>query len=408
MIILYRKDRISEPRRGPVMTDTAQLPFNDHQTAASAIKKGNTKEYTTGILPSQAIRGLIATGEITAQNPIPKQQIQPASIDLRLGVMAYRVRGSFLPGPHSTVRKRLADFTMHEIDVTDGAVLEKGCVYVVPLQENLNLSKDISGLANPKSSTGRLDIFTRVITNYAAEFDRIPPGYKGPLFAEISPLTFSVKIRAGTSLSQLRFRRGSPPPFEAAMRSLHERTPLITTKGAVKADITKTGVAFTVDLMGDPDTGIVGYKAKRHADVVDLEKISHYEVDDFWDPVYSRNSNSLILDVDNFYILASKEAVTIPPDHAAEMCPYDTYVGEFRVHYAGFFDPGFGLDNAGGHGSRAVLEVRSHDVPFVLEDNQRVGRLVYQRLTAVPDQLYGQEIGSNYQKQGLKLSKHFK
>ena len=390
------------------MTNTAQLPFNDQQPTVSTIKKGNTKEYTTGILPSQAIRGLIATGEITAQNPIPEQQIQPASIDLRLGVVAYRVRGSFLPGPHSTVRKRLADFTMHEIDVTDGAVLEKGCVYVVPLQENLNLSKDISGLANPKSSTGRLDIFTRVITNYAAEFDRIPPGYKGELFAEISPLTFSVKIRAGTSLSQLRFRRGSPPSFEAAMRRLHERTPLITTKDAGKADITKTGVAFTVDLMGDPDTGIVGYKAKRHADVVDLEKISHYEVDDFWDPVYSRNSNSLILDVDNFYILASKEAVTIPPDHAAEMCPYDTYVGEFRVHYAGFFDPGFGLDNAGGHGSRAVLEVRSHDVPFVLEDSQRVGRLVYQRLTAVPDQLYGQEIGSNYQKQGLKLSKHFK
>lgn len=359
-------------------------------------------------MPSQAIRNLIAAGEITTQNPIPEQQIQPASIDLRLGVVAYRVRGSFLPGPHSTVRKRLADFTMHEIDVTDGAVLEKGCVYVVPLQENLNLSKEISGLANPKSSTGRLDIFTRVITNYAAEFDRIPPGYKGGLFAEISPLTFSVKIRAGTSLSQLRFRRGSPPSFEAAMRRLHERTPLITTKDAGKADITKTGVAFTVDLMGDPDTGIVGYKAKRHADVVDLEKISHYEVDDFWDPVYSRNSNSLILDVDNFYILASKEAVTIPPDHAAEMCPYDTYVGEFRVHYAGFFDPGFGLDNAGGRGSRAVLEVRSHDVPFVLEDSQRVGRLVYQRLTAVPNQLYGQEIGSNYQKQGLKLSKHFK
>lgn len=390
------------------MTDTAQLPFNDQQPTASAIKKGNTKEYTTGILPSQAIRNLIAAGEITTQNPIPEQQIQPASIDLRLGIVAYRVRGSFLPGPHSTVRKRLADFTMHEIDVTDGAVLEKGCVYVVPLQENLNLSKDISGLANPKSSTGRLDIFTRVITNYAAEFDRIPPGYKGGLFAEISPLTFSVKIRAGTSLSQLRFRRGSPPPFEAAMRRLHERTPLITTKDAGKADITKTGVAVTVDLMGDPDTGIVGYKAKRHADVVDLEKIFHYEVDDFWDPVYSRNGNSLILDVDNFYILASKEAVTIPPDHAAEMCPYDTYVGEFRVHYAGFFDPGFGLDNAGGHGSRAVLEVRSHDVPFVLEDSQRVGRLVYQRLTAVPDQLYGQEIGSNYQKQGLKLSKHFK
>ena len=390
------------------MTNTTQLPFDSEISTDGTPKEKTSQEFTTGILPSQTIRGMIAAGEITAENPILDIHIQPASIDLRLGDVAYRVRGSFLPGPRSKVLSRLEDFTMHEIKLNGGAVLEKGCVYVVPLQEGLSLGKEVSGLANPKSSTGRLDIFTRIISDYTTEFDRIPMGYKGSLFAEISPLTFSVKVRTGTTLSQLRLRRGSPPPFEINMRRLHERTPLIASNGEKKADITKTGVAFTVDLNGNPTNEIVGYKAKRHTDVIDVEKVNYYEVEDFWDPVYNRSSNSLILDIDDFYILASKEAVSVPPDHAAEMCPYDTYVGEFRVHYAGFFDPGFGHNHTGGKGSRAVLEVRSHDVPFVLEDGQMVGRLLYQRLTKTPDQLYGSKIGSNYQKQGLKLSKHFK
>ena len=390
------------------MTHTTQLPFDSEISAVETLKQKASQEYTTGILPSQTIRGLMAAGDIAAENPILEKQIQPASIDLRLGDVAYRVRGSFLPGRRSKVLSRLEDFTMHAIKLNKGAVLEKGCVYVVPLQESLSLGKEVSGLANPKSSTGRLDIFTRIISDYATEFDRVPMGYKGALFAEISPLTFSVKVQTGTTLSQLRLRRGSPPPFEISMRRLHERTPLIASNGEKKADITKTGVAFTVDLEGHSNTGVVGYKAKRHADVIDVEKAGYYEAKDFWDPVYNQGSNSLILDIDDFYILASKEAVSVPPDHAAEMCPYDTYVGEFRVHYAGFFDPGFGHNNTGGNGSRAVLEVRSHDVPFVLEDGQMVGRLLYQRLTKIPDQLYGSEIGSNYQKQGLKLSKHFK
>ncbi len=389
------------------MVYTAQLPLDGTASDAPEVEP-DAKEFRTGILPAQVMRALIGAGDIQSDTPIPEDQIQPASIDLRLGDLAYRVRGSFLPGPNATVRGRLESFTMHEIDLTDGAVLEKGCVYLVPLQESLSLKKDVSGMANPKSSTGRLDIFTRVITDYTGEFDKVPAGYKGPLYAEISPLTFSVKVRTGTRLSQLRLRRGSPPSFETAMRRLHERTPLVAGEGIEDADITSTGVAFTVDLQGDPGTGIVGYKAKRHADVIDMEKIGHYEIHDFWDPIYNRGSNNLTLDTDYFYILASREAVSVPPDHAAEMRPYDTYVGEFRVHYAGFFDPGFGHDAAGGGGSRAVLEVRSHDVPFVLEDGQVVGRLVYERLTAVPHQLYGQDIGSNYQQQGLKLSKHFK
>ncbi len=389
------------------MAENANRPL-DSPTSLADATLSDSQEYSTGILPSQTMRALIHAGDIKSEVPIPDDQIQPASIDLRLGNIAYRIRGSFLPGPLATVNERLKSFTMHEINITDGAVLEKGCVYLVPLQERLNLNKDVSGMANPKSSTGRLDIFTRVITDYTGEFDRVSAGYKGPLYAEISPLTFSVKVRTGTRLSQLRLRRGSPTSFEATMRRLHERTPLVAGENSARADITSTGVAFTVDLQGDPDTGIIGYKAKRHADVIDVENIGHYDIDDFWDPIHNRGQNNLTLDTDDFYILASKEAVSVPPDYAAEMRPYDTYVGEFRVHYAGFFDPGFGHDAAGGSGSRAVLEVRSHDVPFVLEDGQVVGRLVYERLTTVPDQLYGQDIGSNYQQQGLKLSKHFK
>lgn len=385
------------------MVENATLPLGDPADDEAPA----TPKFTTGILPRQAMRALIGTGEIEAQNPISDDQIQPASIDLRLGEIAYRVRGSFLPGQNASVRSRLDNFTMHEIDLSGGAVLEKGCVYVVPLQEALSLKKEVSGMANPKSSTGRLDIFTRVITDYTGEFDHILPGYKGPLYAEISPLTFSVKVRTGTRLSQLRLRRGSPPPTDIGMRRLHQRSPLVAA-GEGKPDIAKQGVAFTVDLVHADPSGIIGYRAKRHTDVIDVEKVDHYEVDDFWDPIFARGKDAIILDPDDFYILASREAVSVPPDHAAEMRAYDTLVGEFRVHYAGFFDPGFGYDEAGGGGSRAVLEVRSHDVPFVLEHGQMVGRLVYERLMAVPDRIYGSGIGSSYQAQGLKLSKHFK
>jgi dCTP deaminase len=388
------------------MSENAPLPLGDAAATDSDGAPGSPT-FTTGILPCQGMRALVATGEIEVAEPVADDQIQPASIDLRLGETAYRVRGSFLPGQSATVRSRLDNFTMHEVDLTAGAVLEKGCVYVVPLLESLSLKKEVSGMANPKSSTGRLDIFTRVITDYTGEFDRILPGYKGPLYAEISPLTFSVKVRTGTRLSQLRLRRGSPQSTDIGMRRLHERSPLVA-DGDGKADIAKHGVAFTVDLISASASGVVGYRAKRHTDVIDVEKIGHYEVEEFWEPIFAHGKDAIILDPDDFYILASREAVSVPPDHAAEMRAYDTLVGEFRVHYAGFFDPGFGYDEAGGSGSRAVLEVRSHDVPFVLEHGQMVGRLIYERLMAVPDQIYGSGIGSNYQAQGLKLSKHFK
>ena len=360
-------------------------------------------EFSTGILPCQALSAAIASGEISADAPIGPELIQPASLDLRLGATAYRVRASFLPGAGKAVGDKLADFTMHSFSLTDGAVLEKGCVYIVPLQEGLKLKARTGAMANPKSSTGRLDIFTRVITDGAEEFDRIGVGYKGPLYAEISPRTFSVKVRTGSRLCQLRLRRGASTASDAATRRLHERSPLIA---GGELDV-ESGVALSVDLAGESKTGIVGYRAKHHTGIVDVDNVGGYAIDDFWEPITAPKGH-IILDPDDFYILASREAVAVPPDHAAEMRAYDTLVGEFRVHYAGFFDPGFGHDAAGGKGSRAVLEVRSHDVPFVLEHGQTVGRLIYERLTALPDRLYGQGIGSNYQAQGLKLSKHFR
>jgi dCTP deaminase len=368
-------------------------------------------DRSTGLLPSQLLREAVALGrEILSRQPIGDDQIQPASIDLRLGEVAYRVRASFLPGARASVRDKLDLLSMHRIDLTQGAVLEKDCVYIVPLLEYVALRKRTSAAANPKSSTGRLDVFARVITDHGTEFDRIREGYKGPLFAEISPRAFSILVRAGSRLVQLRIRRGSPGFSDTALRRLHEEVGLVETPaGSPPGPQTiRNGLAFTVDVAGDTATGIVGFKARRHTDVVDVDRSDHYDPRDFWKAVYSRRGEGIVLDPNDFYILASREAVVVPPDHAAEMLPYDTFVGEFRVHYAGFFDPGFGAPETGGAGSRAVLEVRSHEVPFLIEDGQIVGRLVYERLITRPDKLYGSPIGSSYQRQGLALSKHFK
>jgi len=364
-----------------------------------------SSRHSTGLLPSQEIRKLIADGVVTGDRPIDDEQIQPASLDLRLGPVAYRIRASFLPGSRNTVAEKMANFTMHEIDLTGGAVLEKGCVYLVPVMERLALKRRITALANPKSSTGRLDIFTRLITDRATEFERVPEGYAGPLYAEISPRTFSVLVRMGTRLSQLRFRRGAPSATDAAMRRLHASEPLVQTED--QNAVIERGVAISVDLGSAGNDTPIGYRAKKHADLIDLAKIAHYDRRDFWEPL-TPSPRGLVLNPDDFYILASKESVSVPPDHAAEMVPYDPWTGEFRVHYAGFFDPGFGHRAGGGQGTRAVLEVRSHDVPFVIEDGQIVGRLIYERLTELPEKLYGTGIGSSYQRQGLTLSKQFR
>ncbi len=355
----------------------------------------------TGVLSSQQIQGMIDSGAIVADIPVNPAQIQPASLDLRLGHTAYRVRASFLAGEGRSVAERLNEFEMHRIDLSAGAVLEKGCVYVVPLMESLALPEDVQATANAKSSTGRLDLLTRAVTDGGAEFDRIPAGYTGPLYAEICPRSFSVLVRPGMRLNQVRFSAGDAVLTDADLTALHASDQLVDCDPVIS-----DGLGFSVDLR--PTTGtLVGYRAKPHTGVIDLDNIDHYQPADFWEEVHT-SAGQIILDPGAFYILVSREAVHIPPQYAAEMAPYLAMVGEFRVHYAGFFDPGFGHSAAGGTGSRGVLEVRCHEAPFVLEHGQIVGRLIYERMDTVPDTLYGAGLSSNYQGQGLKLSKHFK
>ncbi|MDJ0512453.1 MAG: 2'-deoxycytidine 5'-triphosphate deaminase [Methyloceanibacter sp.] len=365
----------------------------------------------TGVLPSQALRALIAAGEVGGTAPIEEAQIQPASLDLRLGQVAYRIRASFLPGTNATVRDKLEGLTFHEIDLTKGAVLEAGCVYLVPLQEHLNLRPTIAAFANPKSSTGRLDVFTRLIADYQESFDCVSEGYRGPLFAEICPRTFSVKVRTGTRLNQIRFRRRVSQQADEApgrigdkhLREIHSDVGLVEGEAAIR-----DGLNLRISLAPVEPGGIVGYRARRYAGVIDMDNIGGYEVAQYWEAVYLGSDQRLVLDPQEFYILASKESVSVPPEYVAEMAPFDPMIGEYRVHYAGFFDPGFGYAEGQAPGAKAVLEVRSLDIPFIVEDGQIVGRLVYDKLTEIPESLYGQGIGSHYQAQGLKLSKHFR
>ncbi|WP_311275472.1 2'-deoxycytidine 5'-triphosphate deaminase [Methylobacterium sp. WCS2018Hpa-22] len=353
-----------------------------------------------GILAAQGIQALHAAGAILPETPFAVDQVQPASLDLRLGSRAFRVRTSFLPGSRP-VSACIEAFALHEIDLTRDAVLETGCVYIAELQETLALPADVAASANPKSSTGRIDVFTRVITDRGQAFDQVEAGYQGRLYAEISPRTFPVRVRTGSRLSQIRFRRGEPRLSDAELAALHTATPLVASANPSF----QGGIAVSVDLAGFG--GLIGYRAKRHTGLVDVDAPGRHAIAEFWEPLPADGSGALILDPGQFYILASKEAVQVPPDFAAEMVPFDPLVGEFRVHYAGFFDPGFGFAAAGGAGARAVLEVRSRDVPFLLEDGQIVGRLVYERMAERPATLYGTDAGSNYQAQGLKLSKHF-
>ncbi|MDE2577315.1 MAG: 2'-deoxycytidine 5'-triphosphate deaminase [Hyphomicrobiales bacterium] len=355
---------------------------------------------SAGILADRQIESLAAAGVIVAP-PFATGQIQPASLDLRLGQRAYRMRASFLPGARD-VAGRARELALHEIDLSQGAVLETGCVYLCELQEQLALPLELSASTNPKSSTGRIDVFTRVICDGSREFDTVPAGYRGALYAEVSPRTFPVLARAGSRLSQIRFRNGHARLDDDGHRALHAAEELVA---HAEPSISGGGVAVSIDLAGFDGDGLVGWRARRHTGLIDVDVVGQRKAADFWEPVHARGE--LVLDPGEFYILASKEAVRVPPDHAAEMTPFDPLVGEFRVHYAGFFDPGFGAREAGGSGARAVLEVRSHDVPFILEDGQIVGRLVYERMAERPRALYGADLKSNYQAQGLKLSKHF-
>jgi dCTP deaminase len=385
--------------------DQGQIAFlNELELPAES-----THSRTTGILPSQEISNLIARGHIRANPNIDPEHVQPASLDLRLGDMAHRVRASFLPGPNATVADKIKELRMARVDLTGAPVFEKDCVYIIPLVEELNLPDNISGRANPKSTTGRLDIFTRLITDYGTEFDSVPQGYKGKLYAEVVSRTFTVAIRAGMRLSQLRFVQGSPRSGDRTIKGLDQEEPLVYLDEGVpqKAQLQR-GLRITVNLEGSEPGEIIAYKAKRYAPVIELDRVNHYPTEEFWEVRHQHANKSLILEPDDFYILASRERVRVPPDFAAEMVPFDPSDGEFRIHYAGFFDPGFGYGSSEIKGTRAVLEVRAHEVPFLIEHGQLVGRLNYMHLLSRPEKIYGTNIGSSYQHQALTLSKQFR
>ena len=368
--------------------------------------------FPKGILSAQQISAAIDAGIINLATPAAEKQIQPASLDLRLGARAWRIRASFLPGEGVKVADKLSSMAMHEISLEEGAVFEKGCVYIAELEESLNLPEDMTGFSNPKSSTGRLDVFTRMIADGATEFEKADAGYHGPLYAEISPRTFSILARRGSRLSQIRFRQGASAIDDADMQRLQDEVGLVHGGGLNGRDI-RDGVPLSVDLSGNANPnipGLIGWRARKHAGMIDVDLPAQHPVSQFWEKVTTSDlsSGGLILNPDEFYILVSRECVTVPEDYAAEMSAYDTRVGEFRAHYAGFFDPGFGMATLGAATTRAVLEVRSHDVPFLVEEGQTVCRLVYEPLSETPKELYGQQgSGSNYQAQGLQLAKHF-
>ncbi len=388
------------------MTDQV---FPELEAEAPPRRDADAQSQARGVLPSQDIRKLIAEGAISASEPVEDRQVQPASLDLRLGDTAYRLQASFLPGPGATVQDKLQHLSMTRLDLSRPTVLERGCVYLVPILEELRLPRELSAKANPKSTTGRLDVFTRLIADYGTEFEHVPKGYCGPLYAEIVPRTFSVIVHPGLSLSQLRFIKGRAPSSDAQLTRLDREERLIyldeTTPGEA---LIRDGLQLSVSLQGERETEVVAYKGRKNAPLIDLRQVDRYDAAEFWASICSRPDGRLILNPGDFYILASRERVRVPPRFAAEMVPIDPSVGEFRIHYAGFFDPGFGYGKSDIPGTRAVLEVRAHEVPFVIEHGQVVGRLVYSHVLDVPDKIYGVSIGSSYQRQELALSKQFR
>jgi dCTP deaminase len=378
-----------------------------------------------GIIPFQHLRLLVRQGAIQAEAPITPEQIQPASLDLRLGTKAYRLLSSFLPEPSDqqsqfTIEDLYrSDLVMYDMDLSQGAILEKGHVYLVPLMERLKLPKDIRGRTNPKSSTGRLDIFTRVVTDLHVGFDEIRPGYSGPLFLEIVPRSFTIRVQAGLALNQLRLMSGKPLVSDSSLRTLHRHTPLLCHNGghgepdhplSAKDIRVDKGLFLRVDLRGslESDRVIVGYRAKKNSHVIDLNRIGHYSAFEYWEPLYRNATATMLLEPEEFYILASKERIQVPPGYSAEMVAYEAACGELRTHYAGFFDPGFGYANPARKGTQVVLEVRPHDVPFRIHDGQTFFKVMYEKMQDIPVQLYGSSLGSSYSQQGLTLSKHFK
>ena len=386
-----------------------------HDSGAAPLLGATEFGTQFGLLPREKIELMARRKMIQAEVEIESEQFQPASLDLRLGARAYRVRASFLPGQDHGVEERLRALQGDDEAISldgNGAVLERRCVYVIPLIEHLNLPDSISAVANPKSSTGRLDIFTRLITDKSDVFDRVKRGYDGRLYAEVSPRSFSVRVRKGSKLNQIRFRRLNSQQLGRTSFGIEEKELRERHKGMLLVEpgleLRRNGLVLRVGLSAEPVDGVIGYRAQKHADSLDVDRVGAYHMADYWEPIRARPDKRLILDPDEFYILASRERLQIPPDLAAEMVPSDAAMGAFRVHYAGFFDPGFGASRDNLPGARAVLEVRSYEVPFFLEDGQMIGRLVYEKMAEPPQLLYGANAVSNYQGQGLKLSKHFR
>jgi dCTP deaminase len=363
-----------------------------------------------GILPAQWLRKAVGERWISSERTIPDSSFQPASLDLRLGEVAYRLRCSFLPGPF-TVGDRLREYEMGHVDLRDGAILERNRPYLIPLLERLDLPQSVRAKANPRSSTGRVDVFTRVITDRGFTFDDVQPGYEGPLYLEVVSRSFTVRVRTGISLNQLRLVHGGAECTDAEIAALHSETPLLFNEGAPMPDedvVVQRGLFLSLDMRGD-EAGTIGYRAKKNSRLLDLS--AHYAHDpaDYWELVTKEEGNRAVLEPEEFYLLLSKEAVRIPPGYAAEMTAYDPTSGELRTHYAGFFDPGFGhSDTQAVVGSRAALEVRAHDVPFMVEDGQKVCKLAFERMVEPPDMLYGADVGSAYQGQTVTLSRHFR
>ncbi len=374
----------------------------------SAVSAGEGgQSFTTGIFPSQHIRAYIERGYLRAGVPIQEEQIQPASLDLRLGNVAYEIPASVLPGTEETVADKIGQFdevTHH--DLREATTLEVGKIYIIPLQESVRLPAEVSARTNPKSSIGRLDIFVRCLTDYATGYNAVAGGYKGPLYVEVVPHSFPIVIAEGVSLNQIRFRRGNPPSPDSELHSLHERNMLLYSESDTPEAYIERGLHLTVNIAGGGEEAVVGYTAKKDTPPLDLCSDEAHPTEQYWEPLHA-SDRGIVLEPDAFYLLASKEWVRVPPQYSAEMQAYDPQMGEFRAHYAGFFDPGFGFGRGEVEGSRAVLEVRPHKIPFLLEGGQVVGRLRYERLMEQPDKVYNAEIGSSYQGQSLSLSKHF-
>ncbi|MFO0500557.1 MAG: 2'-deoxycytidine 5'-triphosphate deaminase [Pseudomonadota bacterium] len=362
-----------------------------------------------GVLVDTQLKAFVAEGVIASEKPLDDGQIQPASMDVRLGAHAYRIQASVLPMRGETVEEAIKPLIMYDFSLSkQPRLLERGSIYMIKLQEGLKLPKGVSGIASPKSSTGRLDVFVRLLTDGGEVFDRVPDGYEGPLWLEVMPLTFPIKVRAGDRMLQLRLRSGETLVNDVALRALNAQTPLLHRRACDEGPTTiDEGLWISIDLQHGSGNGVIGYRAKAHTQPVDLGKIGQHNWQTFWEPIPLTADQPLILYPEEFYIFASLEQVTVPPGYSAELVAYDTRVGELRLHYAGFFDPGWGMVNGKSEGTRAVLEVRAHDVPCVLRHGQRLGRFVYETLSEAPEKLYGQEIGSNYSGQGLKLAKYF-